>query len=744
MARSSCIDMSLEIRLVEAVRCGDANLIKHLLNKGANVNEVIPSGETAIGVAAKNSDVTSLRLLLDFGNSSNSDAARYSDDSEPTNRRSIKNRRHNESTCVHDSSGNTIVERTGHSDAVDNVRTNNASDRNNCGYFVLYHKTGDCEQDENDNCNLEGRTPEGMEQLEWDVEVKECDQSQAVTKEDDMWSCQYRWYADILDRTQGHLAVRPCVATRCDLNLQDGLGCTALHYAAGQGHLEVVSMLVEAGCQLDVCDSVSQTPLHLAAAHGHTAVVELMIDACHNPTRQNQLVNMETGDSRRLSALHLAAARGHWRTCAALLVRGAHVNALDSRDRTPLYVAVARHQLKTARLLLRHAANVNIEEEHGYTAICEAVWSKQVTMVALLASEARPTPRLYPAHQLLHYAVLHRHTAMVAQLLCLDAAQGHVNMPAHQGGDTPLIMAVRSGQVPVVEMLLQYGARPNAVNTVLGCTPLLAAVETVINATPSLPATPTPPSATPTSPSATPTADVTSPFEAIVELLVAYGADINQSNPITGYTPLTTLVEHEKFRLAAFLIGLGADVNQVAKLEYGTRDCMFLARSSQHLAMVQLIVYAGYKLEMTKLKYMSLILMGPRPNAVDDWLMYALTKPWPLTHLCRLVVRRHFMAHFVTQSGSRTATIFGSQSENGSQTGANSGSRTAKISGSRSESESQIGVISGIPQLMRRFIRMEDCIVDDATPAARLARDRELELLFSRPEPLAPFDRVQT
>jgi ankyrin repeat protein len=53
-----------------------------------------------------------------------------------------------------------------------------------------------------------------------------------------------------------------------DANLQDRFGLTALHYAAGGGHLEIVESLVEAKANLDSCDKDGDTPLHNAVKVG--------------------------------------------------------------------------------------------------------------------------------------------------------------------------------------------------------------------------------------------------------------------------------------------------------------------------------------------------------------------------------------------------------------------------------------------------------------------------------------------
>lgn len=44
---------------------------------------------------------------------------------------------------------------------------------------------------------------------------------------------------------------------------------TCLHYAAGYGHEECVTALLEAGSDMRVQDANGDTSLHFAAIHGH-------------------------------------------------------------------------------------------------------------------------------------------------------------------------------------------------------------------------------------------------------------------------------------------------------------------------------------------------------------------------------------------------------------------------------------------------------------------------------------------
>ena len=66
------------------------------------------------------------------------------------------------------------------------------------------------------------------------------------------------------------------------------VGCTPLHFAAREGHREMVQLLLEAGARTGPSNTVGSTPLHWAADAGHTDVVGLLCDAGANTEATTQ------------------------------------------------------------------------------------------------------------------------------------------------------------------------------------------------------------------------------------------------------------------------------------------------------------------------------------------------------------------------------------------------------------------------------------------------------------------------
>ena len=114
------------------------------------------------------------------------------------------------------------------------------------------------------------------------------------------------------------------------VNLVDMEGCTALHYAASEGHRNAVALLI-ADKRVDVnCkDSSQMTPLMMAAASNFICIVKLLL------ADQRVEVNHVTKDNN--TALHIAAKRQNTSIVELLLADPrVDVNCKDSQQLTPL------------------------------------------------------------------------------------------------------------------------------------------------------------------------------------------------------------------------------------------------------------------------------------------------------------------------------------------------------------------------------------------------------------------------
>jgi hemoglobin len=125
-------------------------------------------------------------------------------------------------------------------------------------------------------------------------------------------------------------------------------GTTLLHFAAGAGCLEVVTLLLRLGVDPNMQGRGDHTPLYCTAnecaSERGPAVARALL-------RAGADVNA-CGGVTRATALHMAARRGHVEIARALLDSGAAVNALDRKGDTPLQRAINCRKNGVSQLLL--------------------------------------------------------------------------------------------------------------------------------------------------------------------------------------------------------------------------------------------------------------------------------------------------------------------------------------------------------------------------------------------------------
>ncbi|GAV57916.1 Ank domain-containing protein/Ank_2 domain-containing protein/Ank_5 domain-containing protein [Cephalotus follicularis] len=137
---------------------------------------------------------------------------------------------------------------------------------------------------------------------------------------------------------------------------------SALHIAAANGQIEILSMLLERSLNSDVLNRHKQTPLMLAAMHGKISCVKKLLEAGANMLKFDSL-NGRT-------CLHYAAYYGHT-DCLQVILSCAQsspvavswgyarfVNVRDGRGATPLHLAARQRRPDCVHILLDNGALV--------------------------------------------------------------------------------------------------------------------------------------------------------------------------------------------------------------------------------------------------------------------------------------------------------------------------------------------------------------------------------------------------
>lgn len=206
---------------------------------------------------------------------------------------------------------------------------------------------------------------------------------------------------------------------------------SALHIAAANGQIQVLSRLLDGSANPDVLNRQKQTPLMLAAMHGKIACVEKLLEAGAN------VLMFDAGYGR--TCLHYSAYYGH-SSCLKAILSAAQsspvaaswgfarfVNVRDARGATPLHLAARQRRPECVHILLCNGALVGASTGRygcpGSTPLHLAAKGGSLDCIReLLAWGADRLQRDASGRIPYVVALKHRHSACAA-LLNLTAAQ---------------------------------------------------------------------------------------------------------------------------------------------------------------------------------------------------------------------------------------------------------------------------------------------------------------------------------
>ncbi|XP_055857259.1 ankyrin-3 [Episyrphus balteatus] len=294
-----------------------------------------------------------------------------------------------------------------------------------------------------------------------------------------------------------------------------------LFYYVSTGDLDNVIKLLLEGASATKKSSCGRTALGQAALKGHTEVLEVLLQSCEegdtvfNSRTVARCTDMEidytpdgmdnlewddeidsdsctTSENDECSSLYLYYAKTFEQT-GAILVNNNYgskredPHSVDALSRAPIHYAAAYGHIDCLNILLQHKSPVDITTAKGITPLHLAVNSEEIVRL-LLSHRANPNRKTFTT------------------------------------GETALHIAIRQGNLQVVELLLQSGAYINETNN-REYTPLMCAIE--LDA------------------------------DEIAFSLVSKGAKLNLED-CNGHTALYLAVARNKVNLAGYLLQHGA------------------------------------------------------------------------------------------------------------------------------------------------------------------------------------------
>ena len=211
--------------------------------------------------------------------------------------------------------------------------------------------------------------------------------------------------------------------------LEDGLnpnaiygdGTTALHWASYHDSSDAIENLLSANANVNATTDLGVTPLWLAAENGNSDAVDILLAAGADP--RIQLLSGET-------AIMTAAQAGNGDVVRSLLRAGGDPNISVTREQTALMWAAARGHASVVEALLEYGADVEA--------------------ISLVREQYVKSEKEQDSHPSYKYWI-------------------------EQGGNSALMFAARSGDLPSTKLLIDAGSDVNQLSA-FGTSPAIMAV----------------------------------------------------------------------------------------------------------------------------------------------------------------------------------------------------------------------------------------------------------------------------
>ncbi|XP_069046975.1 ankyrin repeat and SAM domain-containing protein 6 isoform X2 [Lepisosteus oculatus] len=267
-------------------------------------------------------------------------------------------------------------------------------------------------------------------------------------------------------------------------------GWTPLMQAARFGHLSVAHILLENGAEINGRNRMGASVLTMAARGGHASVVGLLVEggafvddydplevpgANGNNNNGNGGGGGGAGEPPAITPLTAAAQHGHEAVVKLLLDWGADANlGLRATGWRPLMAAVLSGKVGVARQLVERGADPDHVNALARTAFELALQLKQKGLQCYLdaITTVRPQPDDEKRRPDVFSALKLGNPQLVREILDEDPSQVHMS---NADGASALMIAAVSGQLDVVQLLVERSAGIDKQDSVHGWTALMQA-----------------------------------------------------------------------------------------------------------------------------------------------------------------------------------------------------------------------------------------------------------------------------
>uniref|UniRef100_A0A0K0DTX2 ANK_REP_REGION domain-containing protein n=1 Tax=Strongyloides stercoralis TaxID=6248 RepID=A0A0K0DTX2_STRER len=273
---------------------------------------------------------------------------------------------------------------------------------------------------------------------------------------------------------------------------------TPLHYAAQNGRVEIVELLLEAGARYNAVDAYGATPAHYAAEISWPILQALLIKNNHSDMidkegrtpfmwsvisgNESIVINMLRNfnisrngkDNQKSTALHLAALTGNPSMCKMLIQQGWMLTAEDEVGATPLHIAAGKGYTYLVDIFSTTDDIIKKVDIAQRTALFYAALGGQAHTLHVMISDLGYDANVQDIHGRtpLHAAAYSGFVACIQKLIDHGVDVNAID----RDEETPLHVACSRGKEEIVYALESAGANINAYSSITKATPLSYAI----------------------------------------------------------------------------------------------------------------------------------------------------------------------------------------------------------------------------------------------------------------------------